>query len=219
MAEEQDKSSKTEEPSSKRLDEARQSGNFARAEEIQVVFGLMAAFVVLFFYAKDLGGSLAQSFQGILGNLGEFSFNLTNVVTTGRDGLGTILFLLSPVCAAGVFGSVLAGGLQSGFRLSPKALAMKGKKLNPINGFKEKYGKQAYVKFCLDLSKLLAIAGVIFVWHLSRYPTPHFLYPNRGGRYWEIHFRSHPLYFGAADFGDWADSPNKFFVSEAEGTW
>lgn len=161
MAEEQDKSSKTEEPSSKRLDEARQSGNFAKAEEIQVVFGLMAAFVVLFFYAKGLSTSMAQNFHGILGNLGEFSFNRINVITTGRDGLGAILFLISPVCAAGVFFSLLAGGLQSGFRLSPKALAFKGKKLNPINGFKEKYGKQAYVKFSLDLSKLLAIGGVI----------------------------------------------------------
>ncbi|MCZ6674858.1 MAG: EscU/YscU/HrcU family type III secretion system export apparatus switch protein [Verrucomicrobia bacterium] len=161
MAEEQDKSSKTEQPSVKRLDEARKSGNFARAEEVQVVFGLMAAFIVLFFYAKNLGSSMAMNMQGILSNLGEFPFNRTMVITTGRDGLAAMLFLISPVCAAGVFAGILGGGLQSGFRLSPKALKFKGKKLNPINGIKEKYGKQAYVKFCLDLLKLLAIGGVI----------------------------------------------------------
>lgn len=172
MAEEQDKSSKTEQPTGKKLDEARKSGNFARAEEVQVVFGLMAAFVVLFFYAQEIGSSLAMTMQGILGNLGEFPFNRTMAIVTGRDGLGAMLFLISPVCAAGVLASVLAGGLQSGFRLSPKVLQFKGKKLNPVNGFKEKYGKQAYVKFCLDLLKLLAIGGVITfgVYRVTQHP-------------------------------------------------
>ncbi len=172
MAQDQDKSSKTEQPTSKRLDEARSSGNFARAEEVQVVFGLMAAFVILFFYAKEVSVSMAMNMQGVLGNLGEFPFNRTMAIATGRDGLGAMLFLISPVCAAGIFASILAGGLQSGFRLSPKALKFKGKKLNPLNGFKEKYGKQAYVKFGLDLLKLLAIAGVITfgVYRVTQHP-------------------------------------------------
>ena len=172
MAEEQDRSSKTEEPTHKRLDEARKSGNFAKAEEIQVVFGLMAAFVVLFFYAKGLGGTVAQGFQGILGNLGEFSFNRTHIIKSARDGLGTLLFLITPVCATGIFAGILAGGLQSGFRLSPKVLGFKGRKLNPVNGFKEKYGKQAYVKFGLDLLKLSAVAGVITfgIFRVTKHP-------------------------------------------------
>lgn len=172
MAESQDKSSKTEQPTSKRLDEARKSGNFARAEEVQVVFGLMAAFVVLFFYSKELSSAMALNMQGILGNLGKFPLNRTMVIASGREGLGTMLFLVIPVCAAGVFASVLAGGLQSGFRLSPKVLQLRGRKLNPVNGFKEKYGKQAYVKFGIDLLKLLAVAGVIIlsVYRVTRHP-------------------------------------------------
>ncbi len=172
MAEDQDKSSKTEEPTGKRMDEARQSGNFARAEEIQIVFGLIAAFVILFFYAKELSSSMAMSMQGILGNLSEFPLNRSMVIATGREGLASMLYLIAPVCATGVFASILAGGLQSGFRLSPKALKFKGKKLNPVNGVKEKYGKQAYVKFFLDVLKLLAIAGVITfgVYRVTQHP-------------------------------------------------
>lgn len=172
MAGEQDKSSKTEQPTGKKLDEARKSGNFARAEEVQVVFGLMASFVVLFFYAGKLGNAMALSMQGILGNLGKFPLNRSMVIATGQEGLGSMLFLILPVCAAGMFASVLAGGLQSGFRLSPKVLRFKGSKLNPITGFKQKYGKQALVKFGVDFLKLLAVAGVVTfgVFRVSRHP-------------------------------------------------
>lgn len=83
-----------------------------------------------------------------------------------------MLWLILPVCVAAVVASILAGGLQSGFRLSPKALGVKGNRLNPVSGFKQKYGKSAYVKSGFDFLKLLSIAGVIAfgVYRVTRHP-------------------------------------------------
>lgn len=172
---EQDKSSKTEEPTSKRLEEAYKEGNFAKAEEIQVVFALAAGFIIVLFYLREVGLQLARFMQGVFGNLSHFPLNVPMVVATGRDGIGQILLLVAPVAGAAVIAGILAGGLQSGFKLSPKAIALKGSKLNPINGFKQRFGKQVFVKFALDLLKLLAIAGVIAygIRRVTRHPIFH----------------------------------------------
>lgn len=175
MADDQDKASKTEEPTHKRIEKAREEGNFAKAEEIQVVFGLVAAFGVILFYSREAGMALAHTMKGVLGGLSQFSLNPDHVVMTIRNGMGEMLFLVVPVLSAAVVASVIAGGLQSGFRLSPKALGFKGSKINPMKGFQQKYGKQALVKFWLDLLKLVAVAGVIAfgVFRVTRHPIFH----------------------------------------------
>ena len=172
MAEEQDKASKTEEPTWKRLEEARKEGNFAKAEEIQVVFGMLAAFGVVLFYSPQVSYQMVQTMREILFNVGRIEVNRELVLATVQNGAGSLLWLILPVCVAAVAASILAGGVQSGFRLSPKALGFKGKRLNPINGFKQKYGKSAYVKSGFDFLKLLSIAGVITfgVYRVTRHP-------------------------------------------------
>jgi flagellar biosynthetic protein FlhB len=174
MAEE-DKSSKTEEPTSKRLEEAHKEGNFARAEEIQVVFGLFSAMVVTLFTAAGSGQHLARLMEHLHGNLGNYFITKSLVVEYGRQGVGFFLTILLPVMIGGVIAGILAGGLQSGFKLTPKVLAFKGKKLNPINGIKEKFGGQALVKFGFDFGKFLTIGFcVVFgVWRVTRHEIFH----------------------------------------------
>jgi flagellar biosynthetic protein FlhB len=175
MADEQDKASKTEEPTQKRLNKAREEGNFAKAEEIQVVFGLAAAFVLILFYSSAVGSSMAQAMQGLLSNLSRYAMNPEFVVASAKAGIGAMLFLMMPIFAVAIVASVIAGGLQSGFRLAPKAIGFKGSKINPVKNAQQKWGKQALVKFAVDLSKLLAVAAVIAfaVFRITRHPIFH----------------------------------------------
>ncbi len=163
MAEDQDKASKTEPPTEKKLEEARKSGNFAKAEEIQVVFGLAAAFTVILFHMRNVGESLYFLMQSLFANLAEISLTPELVVSSAREGIAAMVMLMLPIFAATVGAAILAGGLQSGFKLAPKALGFKGNKLNPVKNFQQKYGKQALVKFAVDFLKLIAISGVIAV--------------------------------------------------------
>lgn len=163
MAEQQDKSSKTEEPTEKRLLKAREEGNFAKAEEIQVVFGLMAAFIVLLFTSGKAGSDLTIMMAQVLGSIADYQINVDMVVNYGREGVGALSGIVMPALGAAVLAAILAGGLQSGFRASPKALGFKGNKLNPITGFKQKYGMSALVKFGIDFLKFTAIASVVLL--------------------------------------------------------
>ncbi|MEX0322938.1 MAG: flagellar biosynthesis protein FlhB [Puniceicoccaceae bacterium] len=161
MSEQQDKSSKTEEPTEKRLRKAREEGNFAKAEEIQVVFGLIAAFGILLFTSGKASKTLAVMMSKILGSIADYQLNVEMVVQYGREGVAALSGIITPVLAAAVLAAILAGGLQSGFRASPKAIGFKGNKINPINGFKQKYGMQSLVKFGIDFLKFIGIASVV----------------------------------------------------------
>jgi flagellar biosynthetic protein FlhB len=161
MPTEHDRDSKTEAPTEKRLKKAREEGNFPKAEEIQVVFALMASFIAILFYAATIGESLYRFMRGIFANLGEYDVTTSTFAEGARAGASNFIFLLMPLLGIVVLASILAGGLQSGFRIAPKALKLSAKKLNVLKNAKQKFGKPAYVKFGVDLLKLLAVAGVI----------------------------------------------------------
>jgi len=158
---ETDKASKTEEPTSKRLRDSHLEGNFAKAEEIQVVFGLAGAFVVILFTAGGAGDRLARLMEHVLGNLGNYALNTEMTVSYGRQGVAFFAAILTPVFIMGMVMAILAGGLQSGFKPTPKAVGFKGSKLNPINGAKQKFGAPALVKFGIDFGKLVVIGSCI----------------------------------------------------------
>lgn len=161
MPDEQDRESKTEQPTEKRLKKAREEGNFPKAQEIQVVFALIGSFIAILFYAGIMGERIYLFSRGIFANLSQFEVTSSTVGVSARESASGFLFLLMPLFGLAVISGIIAGGLQSGFRLAPKALKPKGQKLNPIKNAKQKFGKQAYVKFGVDLLKLLAVAGVI----------------------------------------------------------
>src|SRR6185295_1954805 len=58
---------------------------------------------------------------------------------------------------------LLASGVQSGFRLSPKAVAFKLENLDPIVGFGRVFSKTVLVKGGIDLLKLIAIGSVLWL--------------------------------------------------------
>jgi flagellar biosynthetic protein FlhB len=161
MSTDQDRESKTEEPTSKRLKKASEEGNFAKAEEIQVVFALAASFIVIMFYAGTISESLYLYMQSMLANLSEFEINAITVAEGFKTGGARFLFLLMPLLTIVMVAAILAGGLQSGFNLAPKALQPKMNKLNVLNNAKQKFGKQAWAKFAVDLIKLICVAAVI----------------------------------------------------------
>lgn len=161
MSDDTDRASKTEDPTERQLKKARESGNFAKAEEIQVTFGLAASFLAILFYSDAVGLSLARAMRDLFGNITQVDLSVERVAQGAQEGALQIMLMLLPIFVLVMLFAILAGGLQSRFRLSPKALKLSAKKLNPLTNMKQKYGKQAYVKFGVDLLKLIAVGTVI----------------------------------------------------------
>lgn len=158
----QDQSSKTEEPTAKKLREAHERGQFAKAPEVGVVFVLAASFAVLLFGAKDKAFMLASQTVNLFSNL--FSIELTQdsfpylfdeIIKSG-------FVLLTPVFVATVGAAIIAGGIQSGFRFTPKVIEMDANKLNPVKGLQNIFSMQSLVTFGIDGLKFVAIGLIIY---------------------------------------------------------
>lgn len=162
-----DNDSKTEQPTAKHLSEAHEQGQFAKAPELGVVLVLLAAL-----------GSLSMSMAGATRELSSFATNIfSHLALAARgnfhtvpvefgEGMLVVGKVLLPVVGSALIAGLLAGGLQSGFQLTPKAIGLKIENLNPVNGFKRIFSKQVGVHAIVDLLKMTAIG--LLLWMSAR---------------------------------------------------
>jgi len=176
MADE-DKDSKTEEASGKRLSEAHAKGQFARSPEIAVVFLLAAALGGLSLTVGTAAQEVSAMARNTFAQLSTIQLQLDTVPMQLGETLMLLGKVLMPVLGACTLAALLAGGLQSGFNLTPEVLGLKLEKLNPVPGFQRLFSKQVLVHAGIDLLKLVSIGLVLWVAAKGFFEDPLFSAP------------------------------------------
>ena len=190
MADDQDKDSKTEDPTAKRLEDATARGQFAKSQDLQAVVLLVSAL-------GALGMTLTQSVQTVVGmavrtfaNLGTTEVTVRSAATHLQVIPSTAGPVLLPVMIAAVIGALLVGGFQSGFNLTPKVFEFDPQKFNPIKGLQRIFSKSAAVRSGLDILKVMAIAFVLLIAARELIKDPMFNAPIEAGYLAEFLHRS-----------------------------
>ena len=150
---------KTEQPTEKHLQEATEEGNFARTPDLQVVFILVAAFFVIGFGQRDYAERIAGMSVGIFAHLGKYSINPEAIGEWNSVAVQAMLGLILPIAVTCALAAALAGGLQSRFQMTPKAIDFKWSRLDPVSGFARIFSAQGFVKLGTDALKL-AVVGL-----------------------------------------------------------
>lgn len=160
MAEEQGQE-KTEEPTARKLTQARERGELPRSPD----FGGAMEVLVICLLMFVLGAEIIDGFAEMLKT--GLSFNRAQIddvqdlpLMAGArflEGLWAVKWLL----LASIVVALLASTLNGGFNFSGKAAAPKLSKLNPLNGLKRMFGAQAWVGLLRNLLKFSAIAAVL----------------------------------------------------------
>ena len=158
-----DQEQKTEQPTEKRLSEAFERGQFAKSPELQVLILLAATLGALAFTAQATSRDLADYSVGIFSRFATTTIQRDTVASLVLEVMLTVGKALGPVLLASVGAAMLGGGLQSGFRLSSEALALRFENLNPVAGFGKVFNKAALVHGGIDLLKLVAIGLALWV--------------------------------------------------------
>jgi flagellar biosynthetic protein FlhB len=163
MADEHDQDQKTEEPTEKRLTEAHERGQFAKSPELTLLFTLVAVIGVLGFTTRTAARDVGEYAVGVFSR---FATMRVERDTVGIH-LGQLVWVagaaLLPLLIACVGAALLAGGVQSGFRLTPKVATFKPENLDPVAGFARLFSKTVVVKTAIDLVKLAAIGGALWL--------------------------------------------------------
>lgn len=153
---------KTEEPTAKRLQDARKEGQVAKSQEL--ISGAML--FMLFIAIKLFGGYIANSFIKVFhrnyGYISVYSVetpeigNLTSMF--GRAMLDILLMTL-PIFAFAIVIAVMLNIFQVKWKVTSKPLQPKFSRLNPVSGFK----KIISMDKIFELIKSVAKIAVIFI--------------------------------------------------------
>lgn len=133
----------------------REKGNVAKSTDIVTIVTLFGSLSCIYFY-KDGLFTLMEKFLIILNNNMNKDFNIKIV----NQYLGLMMTFTLPLLAIVVVSGFLANYFQVGLKFSIKSLAVDIKKINPINGFKRMFSKDAIVEL---LKALFKVAGVIYI--------------------------------------------------------
>ncbi len=166
MAENENGQEKTEEPSLKRLQDAREKGNVPRSSELATVavFGagvasLLAMGGSVTVQAKDwMRGALSPDIALLESPQDMFGY-------TGDLLLG-FLWILAPLMLATLLACFVAPAVMGGFNFATKGLVPDLKKLDPMAGLKRIYGPEGLAELLKSLLRVLLVGGAatLFLW-------------------------------------------------------
>lgn len=163
MAEKDDSFEKTEEPTPKKLEDARKKGQVARSKELAttllLVFSAFALIAVGQFIATAIYGITLRSFTLSRDETYDiqhmFQILEMSIVESAWPVIGFIIIAM----IGGIYGSVAMGG----YNFTWTSAAPKANRVSPIQGFKRMFGLEALVELLKGIGKVLIISGMAYL--------------------------------------------------------
>jgi flagellar biosynthetic protein FlhB len=160
-----DDDDKTEEPTPRKLEQAREKGDIIYTPEVGSALSLIALTGIVAFMAGPISSEMAHAFIGFLSMPEQYSTQpgaLEHVL--GQIGL-KLLAIFGLACLALAAAGVASRYIQDKSTFTAEKLQPKLDKLNPMEGFKRVFGKAAFASFLKSLAKLGVVGGVM-LWAL-----------------------------------------------------
>lgn len=160
---------KTEDPTSKKLQDARKEGKVAKSKEIVNGIALLGFFLALRLFIGFTGIRFKEIFNWIYSIIPDIvrmngsGLTIVTITTLFRNLLGKILIILLPFLVMGFITGFVTNLIQVGWKPTMKPLEPKLSKFNPINGFKRMFSKESIVNLLMALAKLFLIFYMAYV--------------------------------------------------------
>lgn len=161
MAEETDKTDKTEEPTQKRLEEALERGDVVKSQEVNTWFVIAGATLVLMAFSNGMGEALTATMRGLIANAHDIRMDGPALPRLfhrlGVEMLAAVALPFLILMLAALVGNMIQHQLVWSFEtLKPKL-----SKISPLAGLKRLFSKQAIANFIKGLIKLVLISCVL----------------------------------------------------------
>ena len=146
MANDNDDQEKTEEPTGKKLEKAKEEGNVSKSAEVNSVILLTLAVIVMYASAEWMWTTTVNMFEEYYKMVTDPVLNIDNGVLYWTTTLYYVVLLSSPVIGMLVVGSLLSNILQVGVNFSTKVLEFKGSRIDPLSGIKKVFSAKGLVE-------------------------------------------------------------------------
>ncbi len=159
---------KTEEPTQKKLDDARKEGRVAKSPELNSAFMLITLFVCIKLFVGFMGTRFLGSFNwaySIIPDVTKMSAKGMTIATAHSlfiEIYKTLLITTLPFLAIGFAVAFVASVIQVGLKVSAKPLEPKFDKLNPVNGFKRIFSSESLFNLVKSIVKIFVIFYIAY---------------------------------------------------------
>jgi len=171
VAEEDSSAEKSQEPTAKRLEQAREDGDTVRSPELNTTAILLAGSGALLIF----GGYMIEAMRSVMTH--NFSLSREEIFDTNamlqhlEVAIMEGLFSMGPVFLVLLIAAILGPISLGGWNMTFKAIVPKANRMDPLEGFKRMFGSKALVELAKAAGKVITVAAIallIFVLNTDR---------------------------------------------------
>ncbi|MCD6569693.1 MAG: flagellar biosynthesis protein FlhB [Deltaproteobacteria bacterium] len=171
--ESEDGQQRTEQPTGKRIKDAREKGQIAKSTEVSTAFLFFASILAFYFYIPSVASKMIKAARVYFGN--------TLLWDGTRDSLVELFYrvvidmadMLMPIFIVFLLIGFFSNFVQVGFQMTLEPIIPKLSKLDPIKGMKQKFFSARSLEMLVKCIVILIIIGWV-AWHAIKREIPVF---------------------------------------------
>lgn len=161
MSEDADDSQKTEEPTQRRLEQAREKGQVVSSKELATWAMLFAGALAVMMILPGLAGALKAALVPYIARPHDMPADADALGALLLGLLGKLAFAMSLFAVVMVAVAIFSHFIQHGWLLSIDPIAPKLNKISPLAGLKRLFSGKSLVEFAKGLFKIILIGAVM----------------------------------------------------------
>ncbi len=162
MAEEEDQSQKTEDPSERKLLKAREKGDVAQSQEVKTWMILLGGTAGLIFMGPSIGNGVRRMSIPFIEKAYAIPTDFDHLQLVFSNLTLDIGFLLAPLMGLLLFLAIISNVAQFGLIFAPEKIKVDPSKISIIKGMKRMFSQRAIMEFIKGILKLFAVGIVSF---------------------------------------------------------
>lgn len=168
FAKDGDGGEKTEEPTAKKLSDARKDGKVAKSKELNNAVGLFVLFGMLQATVSSLSERMLGLFKTFYNIIPDYITENSSEISSAavarllQEAIMNAFRMVLPFFAVGFLAMVALDIYQVKWKVTTKPLKPKLSKFNPINGFKRIFSKNSLVELVKSMAKIILIAWISY---------------------------------------------------------
>jgi len=153
---------KTEEPTSRKLEEAREQGNVPDSKEMATFFSVLAGLFLLYFFGTYMLDGMGNFMKHTYSNLPKGEVTSESIVSLFATVSGKLLIILLPAFLIMPLFAIVGKLMQSGLVMSAKSITPDITKINPLSGLKNLFSVKSLVELVKNIAKVSVLGYVVY---------------------------------------------------------
>jgi flagellar biosynthetic protein FlhB len=154
---------KTEEPTPKKLEDAREKGQVARSKELSTALVLVSSAIAFFFVGSYIAKAMFVVMKRSFTLSRDETYDTVHMfqileMSVSEASLPVLMFMIISMIG-GIYGCIALGG----YNFSWKSAGPKANRLSPLEGFKRMFGVNALVELIKGVAKVVVIGFMAYM--------------------------------------------------------